>query len=477
MIDRPADTIAAIASAPGLAARGIIRLSGPDAFTVLERIFTSDDSGRTPTYPRHVSGKVAIAPDRRIPASSYLFRGPHSSTRQDLVELYVPGAPVLLDMVLEQLLSHGARLAEPGEFTARAFLLGALGLSAAEAVADLIAARGDEQLRAARRVHEGALHRTLARIADALTDLLSLVEAQIDFSDEPIELLPAESLRTGIEAARRDLEELRSRAAPSEQAAGLPNILLFGRPNAGKSTLMNRLSGVPRAVCSALAGTTRDLLSAVISPGGREAVLWDSAGVDPADGGLLAAARARTLRMAEEVDLLCIVVDAVRPVDEALIAEARATGVPRQILALNQCDRLNDAEVTERIAAWRPAAGPPLVAISALTGLGLDRLAEAMTIELRGMGATMGEDRLALNRRQMEAIARAASAMDRAIALLACAMDQPMHGAPASNREAGGAELLAFELREALAALGAVTGEVTTEDLLDRIFARFCLGK
>ena len=286
------DTIVALSSAAGPAGRSIVRLSGPEALALGGAVFTRSLEN-VPGF-RALSGTVAVDSPYPLeaPARAYVFRAPRSYTRQDVLELHVPGE-IVASVVLGRLLGAGARQAEPGEFTFRAFLSGRLDLTSAEAVADIVDAEADAQLRSALGVLDGALGRLCRPAVEALTEVLAVVEASIDFAEEDLPLPSPGELSERVRAAAEALaSSLRSsgRWAPGPAQ---PRVALAGRPNAGKSSLLNALSGMDRAIVSALAGTTRDVLSAPLRlPGGREVLLLDAAGLDVSPDPLARAAHA-----------------------------------------------------------------------------------------------------------------------------------------------------------------------------------------
>ena len=461
------DTIVAVASSPGYAPRGIVRLSGPRAVEIVEGLFEATD--RTPLSVRpgfcFVTGMVRLEGAGRLPAEVYLFRAPRSYTRQDCVEIHTIGSPAVLAMVIEAALSAGARPAQPGEFTARAFVAGAMDLSQAEAVAVAINARGDAQLRAARKMREGEVARRVIEWRDALAELTALVEAGIDFAEEPVEFITPDVLRLRLSELADRMETLRANAASAERFDVLPAVLLLGRPNVGKSSLLNALSGLDRAICSAVAGTTRDILSAPIRVGAIEAMLLDAAGLHDDADELMREAQRLALSAAEHVDLLCLVVDLTEPPDASAFDCLRSTPATPCVLAANKIDQVDDTTRDRRIALLAESAPPNVAAfclVSARTGAGLDGLRGAIAQHLDDRD-DLGEDKaVVLSIRQRACLENAAAAVQRAIG-----------EAGTTDR----ADLLALELREALDALGELTGEVTTEDLLGTIFASFCIGK
>ncbi|MFH0981158.1 MAG: tRNA uridine-5-carboxymethylaminomethyl(34) synthesis GTPase MnmE [Planctomycetota bacterium] len=468
MFDILDDTIAAISSAPGFGPRGIVRVSGPEAIAIAAALFSDNDSTPLPQRKgfRRFYGEVRIEHDATLPADLYLFRAPRSYTRQDLVEFHTLGSPPVLAMLLERALERGARPAEPGEFTARAFFNGAMSLSQAEAVSTLIRARSDAQLRAAHRLREQAPARQVEAWMEKLAELVALVEADIDFAEERIDFTTPAELRDRLTALRVELDALAREADRAERFDVLPSILLIGPANAGKSSLMNVLSGTDRAICSAVEGTTRDLLTAPITLPGVDCLLLDGAGLTQTDDELLQLAQAMTRGTARQVELLCLVLDiSTPPPDDALEILRHHRGRPA-VIAANKSDLVDTAELSAHQAALRRAGLGPVVATSTVTGAGLAELKFAMRAQL-GDDAGGGEEHtVLLSARQRQAVAFASAALNRAIA---------------QTREIGQtldrADLIAFELREALDALGTICGEVTTEDLLGRVFANFCVGK
>ncbi|MBI3833821.1 MAG: tRNA modification GTPase [Planctomycetes bacterium] len=473
MLERIDETIVAISSAAGCGALGIVRVSGPAAIELAEataRLAPNATLGQSPGF-RRLTGEVELDVDLRLPAYFYVFRAPKSYTRQNMVEVHTVGSPVVLEMLRQRFIALGARPAEPGEFTARAFLNGALDLASAEAVAGIIRAQSDSQLRAARRVMDGALAKLVIRFRDELATLLALVEADIDFAEEPIEFITPNVLAERLNSILFALQPLLNSAASYERQDRLPCILLLGPPNSGKSSLMNRLSGTSRAICAAVAGTTRDILSAVIRIGRGEAILLDAAGVDQSPDEILRKARAMTLERAQQVDLVCMVLDASEVNrDPSYFGEFREAlgSVDRapQMAACNKCDLVEAPAIEPMLQLIADQTGVRAFAVSAVTGQGVDELRAAFADVLGDVEQTASSDAIVLNHRQCQAMIQAADAITRACELCV----------PASEIIEC-ADLVAFELREALDQFAAVTGAVTTEDLLGQVFADFCIGK
>jgi len=456
------DTIVAVSSAAGRASRSIVRLSGPRAVALAEGVF-SEPLAELGGF-RAVTGRLRLAGPEpvEVPTRAYVFRAPRSYTRQDVVELHVPGE-VVAAMACAALVAAGARPAEPGEFTARAFLTGRVDLARAEAVADIIDAEADAQLRSAVGVLGGALSRLCTPAAEILTDVLALAEASIDFASEQIELAPPADLARRVRDVAARLGDALSAAGAWAPASAEPRVAIAGRPNAGKSSLLNALSGTDRAIVSAMAGTTRDVLTAPADLAGCEAMLLDAAGLDVTDDPLERAAHAAARDAVAAADAVVFVADASAgdPARQAeLLEEVRSlnTRAPVVVVA-NKADlQADSSHLTGRL-------GGPLLPVSAVTGEGLEALRRRLGEHLADL-APPGGGELLLHERQRRQIARSAEAAGRAADLLA-----------AAGEVADVAELAAVELREALDALKELTGEVVSEDVLASIFARFCIGK
>lgn len=473
MLDRLRETVVAISSAPGAGPVGLVRLSGPRAVAIAEHLVAGAASWGKMVGSRRVAGEVCLDERARLPAAFYVFRAPHSYTREDLVEVHTVGSPVALEMVRKACLDYGAIPAEPGEFTARAFFNGAMDLAQAEAVASIIRAQSDTQLRASRRMMDGLLATKLSSLRDRLGELLALVEADIDFAEEPIDFITPHELHERLAAIAAEIETMRRQSPAAERVEQLPRILLLGPPNAGKSSLMNRLSGTRRAICAAVAGTTRDLLSAPIKLERGEAILLDSAGVDESEDHIIAQARELTLSEAERVDLVCLVLDATEvangaaPQNLVRFAErVQLLDLPVVVVAANKIDLLSSESRSLALAVIQSLRRGRTLAVSARSGEGFDALRRCFTDVLGSSETTAQSEGILLTERQQSAMHSTSESLHRAAALAASV------GATIDC-----ADLLAFELREALDHLGAVTGAVTTEDLLTHVFANFCIGK
>jgi len=374
----------------------------------------------------------------------------------------------VLGLTVEALLAAGARRAEPGEFTARAFLAGRMDVAQVHGVAAMIAATSDRTLQAAERLLHGALARTATAAREELADLLSLVEGALDFADEPIEFITPAALRERITAVVESLERAAEAGLRAERWGRLPQVLLTGPPNAGKSSLLNRLSGVDRAICAPMAGTTRDVLSAPLQLDDGECLLLDVAGLDDAGSGVAGLAQAAARSAAGDADLLLIVVD-VSDIAGSEIAkiETMTTGKERpRIVVGNKLDLLSPDEMDRARSMLGEQTSAPVCLVSAATGAGCDELVALIEAELHDRETDLSDGTIALMAEHRTALDNAVAAARRALAPAELSDESLSHG-----------DLVAAELREAAEQLGMLVGRDMPDDLLGRIFSRFCIGK
>jgi len=457
LVDHPDDTIAAIASAPGGAARGIVRLSGPRAIDCLASVFLAETPPvdvRQVRTARVVSGRLRLTHFvSTLPCDAYLWPGSRSYTRQPTAELHTLGSPPLLAAALRELCAQGARLARPGEFTLRAFLAGRLDLTQAEAVLGVIDAADRRELDAALAQLAGGLGAELTGLRDRLLDLLAHLEAGLDFVEEDIEFISAGRLVEEIGEVQAIVAALAERMAGRSEALECARVALAGWPNVGKSSLFNALAGQQRAIVSPQPGATRDYLSVRIALGGVPCELIDTAGVESAPACEIGAAAQQSSaeqRQRSRLELLCL--DGTRPLnawEQTRLADSAAD--PRTLVVITKAD-----------APRRPIDLPGAIETSSASGQGLDLLRERIRERLQQALPADEGIVLATSLRCRESLRLAAESLARAgeIAHLAA-----------------GEELIAVELRVALDQLGQVVGAVYTEDVLDRIFSRFCIGK
>ena len=444
-----ADTIAAVATPAGTGAVALVRLSGPGSWGVAEAVFRGKGrlAARRVVYGDLVDEEGRIIDDVLVTA----FRGPGSYTGEDTVEIACHGGMLVTRRVLELVLRNGARAAEAGEFTRRAFLNGKLDLTQAEAVMDVIGAQSDLALRAAHRQLEGRLGNVLVGLRDELVEVLAHVEAWIDFPEEDIDPDTGAALMEKTVRVAEGVERLMATAEQGRLLREGVRTVIAGAPNAGKSSLLNRMLGFERALVSELAGTTRDSIEETINLGGIPVRLVDTAGLrsETADP-LEAAGMARTRRELGTADLLLEVVDASqRPAGELEGGESLPV---RRLLLLNKADLGVDA-------GWDGRGG---LRVSCRTGEGMDEVVKAVVALIAGVPGEGGDVDAAVNARHLGCLRRAAAALRAAEGQLAA------EAAP---------EFTALDLREALEAIGEVTGRTDVEDLLGVIFARFCIGK
>ena len=446
------DTIVAIATPPGRGGIGVVRVSGPSAQSIAQRLANRDRCFE----PRHATlARLAVADGGFDRAIVTIFPRPHSYTGEDVAEVSVHGSPVVLHATVGEAIRLGARLAEPGEFTLRAFLNGRVDLVQAEAIRDLVDAVTPQQARAAFDQLEGTLTSEIRGIDGALFDLCARLEASLDFPEEGYHFVSDDSAAAEIEAIAVRIDRLIESARRGRLLREGLHVVLSGPPNSGKSSLFNQLAGSGRAIVTAVPGTTRDLLTEVVDVGGVPVTVVDTAGVrtSPTDA-IEAEGIARATAARGVAALVVLVLDGSMPLgadDRALLEETAA--VPR-VIAANKSDLA---------AAW-PAreTGAPVVRISALRGDGIDELRTAMLSAILGGPAERRDPPAVTNLRHAELLTRARGALGRA--------------APAASAHVP-EEFVLADLNEARGLLEEITGARTSDDLLEHIFATFCIGK
>jgi len=451
------DTIAAIATAvaPGQGSVAIVRLSGPRAEAIGRRLFQAPGQQEWASH-RVLYGHV-VEPrsgERLDEALLLLMRAPRSFTREDVVELHCHGGLVAVRRVLKAVLDAGARLAAPGEFSQRAFLNGRLDLTRAEAIAEMIGARGQRAAQLAMAGLEGGLQRRITALRERLLDQLAELEARLDFEEDLPPLQP-EAVIQGLQGVRAELQDLVREAEQGQRLREGLRVAIVGRPNVGKSTLLNRLSRQERAIVTDLPGTTRDLLESELVLEGVPLTLVDTAGIHATDDLVERLGIGRSQAALAAADAVLLVFDVASgwgPADQR-VRELVPAGVPL-LLVGNQCDRCG-------LAAGAVEAGAPAqVLISALNGDGETELGQ-MLLQCCGASASEGLQ-VALNDRQRQLAAAAAESLQRSLEAAA-------DGLPW--------DFWTIDLAAAAATLGEITGETVTEAVLDRVFSRFCIGK
>ena len=450
------EPIAAIATGSQIAAIGIVRLSGEGVIPMAQRLFTP---ARGPAISEQPDRKLCYGRLCRRDGSLLdlclvtVSRGPDSYTGEDTVEFQCHGSPLLLRTLLEELFALGARQAGPGEFTKRAFLNGRLGLSEAEAVADLIDAESDEALRNAAGQLSGAIHRRAERIYRALSDISAHYHAVLDYPDEDIEDFELRAYEDTLRGALGELEKLLGTFRRGKLLnAGIPTAIV-GRPNAGKSSLLNALLGYERAIVTAVPGTTRDTIEERLHLGGLCLRLIDTAGIRETEDEVERLGVQRSRAALEGAELVIAVVDGSRACteeDAAILRAAEQAG--RGLVVLSKQDLSAAVERIDTVL--------PVIPVSSVTGEGLDELERAIADLFPLPEAPAGE--ILTNARQAEALGRAAESLRAALN----AMEQELTP-----------DLVLTESETAMRAIGELTGRSVREDVTNRIFQRFCVGK
>jgi tRNA modification GTPase len=457
-----ADTIAAISTPPGRGGIGIVRLSGADSVSIAEQLVRL----RHPLTPAHArlaevvgDSEASEQPEVIDEALVTYFEAPNSYTAEDVVEIAAHGSPVILDFLLRRALALGARLAEPGEFTQRAFLSGRLDLTQAEAVRDLIEAQTLTQARQAASQMGGALSRRVIPVKHSLVELIALLEAGIDFAEDDVDVAPQVEIARRIDLLKPPLTALEASFARGRLVHYGLTLAIVGRPNAGKSSLFNRLVERDRAIVTASPGTTRDLVTERISLEGIPLELVDTAGLRE---GLEEAEQigiARSREALHDADLVLIVLDATEPINDEERRLLAATDGRPAIIAVNKSDLVaNDRSASDLYA--KELLDLPALATSALTGEGIEEL-RAQILRLATGGAA-AEPGLLTNLRQHQAVMTTLDALADASRATASSIPH---------------EMILLDLYRALWALDSLTGQTTSDDILNLIFSTFCIGK
>ncbi len=455
------DTIAAVSTPLGEGGIGIVRLSGPRAVEIAGAVFRARSGESASSLPsrRARLGHIVDGDEVLDEVLLTVMRAPATYTREDVVEISGHGGAVALQAVLELVLRCGARLAEPGEFTRRAFLSGRIDLAQAEAVVDLVRGRTEEAARAALRQLGGELSAEVERIHEDLFDLLVRVEADIDFPEEDLDALPAVELEARATAVRAGIDRLLSTSRRGMMLRDGIKAVIVGRPNVGKSSLMNGLLRRDRVIVTPVPGTTRDAVSETVNIQGIPVVLYDTAGIrDPRDEVEEQGVRL-SRRHLEEADLVLLVLDRSEPLDGEDRAIASLSAERAVVVALNKSDL--HARLTADDASFL-APGAPFVDVSATEGTGIERLEGAIVQAVQGKRLDGTEGAVVTRARHRDALVRAGEALERAMK---------------AAREGLAPEFVSVDLREALDALGEITGRTAPEEILDRIFSDFCIGK
>lgn len=443
------DTIAAVATPPGTGGIGIVRVSGAGARRIGERVSGKRLQDRRATFCRFCGGDEAPI-DEGI---ALYFQGPRSHTGEDVFEAHIHGSPAALDLLLERIVDLGARPAAAGEFSRRAFLNGKRDLAQLEAVADLVNSASAQAARSAQRVLQGEFSAIVGALRDELKSLRALIEASLDFPDDEVDVAGDQSVRARVDGLVQKLSDLERRATQGARLREGIEVVIAGRPNVGKSSLLNRLAQRETAIVASTPGTTRDVVGSDILIDGIPLRVLDTAGLRQAGDAVEREGMRRARRAMDSADLVIVLVDAAAgagDIEKSLLDNLAAAGIAT-LTAHNKSDL---------VAAPQTGGG---LYISARTGAGMDALCAAIKDKAGVLEA--GEDALVVRRRHCDAIARARRLLSEALSKLA--------QTGAGDR----LDVVAQDLRDAHQALSGMTGEYTTEEMLGDIFARFCIGK
>ncbi len=466
------ETIVAISTPPGRGGIGIVRLSGPDAIAIaVSMLRTKGPLAHAQARFAEILDPDAVDLSRIDEAIVTYFAAPNSYTGDDIVEIAAHGSPVVLDLLLRQAIGRGARLAEPGEFTQRAFLSGRIDLTQAEAVRDLIEAQTLYQARVAASQLGGALSRRVQPVKDALITLIATLEAGIDFAEDDIDVMPNVEILERIEAVHAQLAPIEASFAQGRIVHSGLTLAIVGRPNVGKSSLFNRLAERERAIVTATPGTTRDLVTEQVSIGGIPVNLVDTAGLREAFDEAEAIGIQKSREALAEADIVLLVIEALTTkfdVETALRATLEGRNV---LIVLNKVDLIVAAapkrllgEPLSAIASGNPVDGSILIGavpVSAKTGAGIDRLHSAILDLARGADAG-DQSGMITNLRQHQAISESIGSLE---------------AAAKSTVQSIPHEMVMLDLYAALRNLDALTGQTTPDDILNQIFSTFCIGK
>jgi tRNA modification GTPase len=455
-----ADTIVALATPPGRSGIGIVRLSGPQSLAILRQLVRSQPFDPQPNMLTLHSLFDTENGDVLDQAMVCYFKAPHSFTGEDVVEIHCHGSPILLRAIVDAALKLNARLADPGEFSLRAVSHGRMNLSEAEAVRDLIEAHTDAGLKQATRQLKGEVSNILQPLKDDLLKVIVRLESSLEFVEDDLPSVEADEIIESLRAVHRECDRLAETFSRGRLLRDGIRVTLLGRPNAGKSSLFNRLLGHGRSIVTDIPGTTRDTITESIGIEGIPLVLTDTAGVRTATNQIESIGVDRTKREAADSDLVILVIDGSEKVlDEDHAAMSEVAG-SRYVIALNKSD-IPAFSTTRCESLSINGNSPAVVAVSAKTGDGIDELRTAI-IQPFTNGSATGDGLLIMNARHHDLLMRARDAVK-----------QSENSLDARASE----EIVLVGLHNALRYLGEITGETTSDEILGQIFSTFCIGK
>jgi len=461
------DTITAIATPVGAGGINIIRLSGTESLTIATRLFQPKDALRTASPPTAgLEPQRATFGEIRDPATGRLvdevlctwFRAPKSYTCEDVVEIHCHGGALVASKILQLTIDQGARLAQPGEFTRRAFMNGRLDLTQAEAVADVIHAASDKALVSALAQLQGKLSKKLNDLYDQLLSVLTQLEAAIDFPEEGLEFKQKQKLAEITGSVQTEIQQLVESYRQGKIVREGARVTLVGKPNVGKSSLLNALLNEDRAIVTPLPGTTRDVLEERVRIKDIHIQIVDTAGLRHAPGAIEEHGMARARSALAIADMALVIFDGSQPLDDNDELLIREVGLKPKLVLINKCDltlALDETALTKKIHDTKT------LHLSALTGEGFDGLIDAIH-QFVMAGGRSGEDLVITRERHRQALAEAHAALDRVRASLKNNLSE---------------DLIAVDLNMALEEIGGILGKTFVEDMLDQIFNDFCIGK
>ncbi|WP_187262307.1 tRNA uridine-5-carboxymethylaminomethyl(34) synthesis GTPase MnmE [Pontibacter beigongshangensis] len=451
------DTIVAVATASGVGAIAVIRLSGPEAVAIVQRVFRGKDLLQQPSHTIHF-GTIRDGDKVLDEVLVSLFRAPTSYTKEDVVEVSCHGSDFIVQQLMQLFLKQGARLAQAGEFTKRAFLNGQFDLAQAEAVADLISSDSALSHEVAMKQMRGGFSQEIKKLRAELVHFASMIELELDFGEEDVEFADREQLRLLIANIQRIIRELlKSFELGNVIKNGVPTVIV-GKPNAGKSTLLNKLLNEEKAIVSDVPGTTRDFIEDEINIEGISFRFIDTAGLRETTDKVEAIGVERTLQKLSESSLIIYLFDIITTTPEELREELRQIN-PKKLPIMAVANKIDEASPTTLTAF---AEVENLVQISAAEGANMDGLKEALVAKVNLGKLNTREQTIVTNLRHVDSLNKTYEALDDTLSGLDLGI---------SN------DLVAADIRRALHHLGQITGEITTDDLLDNIFTKFCIGK
>lgn len=457
------DTIAAIATAPGIGGIGIIRVSGPESCDVVNRIFHSKQSiplgerqTRTIHYGHIVHPKTGKILDEVIVV---LMKGPHSYTAEDVVEIQCHGGFVSVREILKVLLSEGVRQAEEGEFTKRAFLNGRIDLTQAEAIIDIIDAKTEQSLEVAINQLDGTLSKYIRALRDELIAMIAHLEVTIDYPEEDIEEVSAQEVRTGLAPILEKMDTLLATAQRGKLLRDGVMVSIIGRPNAGKSSLMNALLREDRAIVTNIPGTTRDSIEEFLTIQGIPVRLIDTAGIRETEDIVESMGVEKARQYLDKADVVVLVIDGSKPLEPEEQELLQLITNRPSIIFLNKADKVQCVS-KEEIAAL--GTFTEIVTISAAQGEGMEEMARVITSLVQGGSVQASHEAMLSNVRHITLMEQAKVSLDQSI--LAIDSGMPI-------------DLIVTDIRAAWELLGDITGESLRESMVDELFKRFCLGK